>query len=103
MKRQIPAKISPKLTTEIKTLAALIFKRLDGFGVVRIDFLYDETAQKIYFCEANAIPGSLAFYLWEPLHKSFTQLIDQLFELALKRHHEKSNLTLSYSQNILGM
>ena len=103
MKRQIPAQISAELTTEIQNLAARAFKQLDGFGVVRIDFLYDETTQKVYFCEANAIPGSLSFYLWEPLHKPFTQLITQLFDLALKRHREKNGLSLSYSQNILGM
>lgn len=100
-KRKIPAEISDEVSAKIKTIAKQAFIALNCSGVVRIDFLIDQAANKIYLCELNTIPGSLAFYLWGPAGINFTALTECLINLALKRHRENNNLTVSYGVNIL--
>lgn len=100
-KRKIPADITETMRTKIQTIAKHAFIGLNCSGMVRVDFLLDQHTNEIYLCELNTIPGSLAFYLWEPLGKSFTAIIDRLFELAIKRHREVGNLVVSYGDNIL--
>jgi len=100
-KRKIPAEISGEMTLKIQEIARKAFIGLNCHGVVRIDFLLDQDTNKIYVCELNTIPGSLAFYLLEPLGINFTSLTERLIELALKRHREANNLTVSYADNIL--
>lgn len=100
-KRQIPANIPETTKNQIQELAKRAFINLNCSGVARIDFLLTKDLQNIYLCELNTIPGSLAFYLWQPLGKNFTALTTRLIELALKRHRENSNLTRSYASNVL--
>lgn len=101
-KHKIPAEIPAALSAKIQELARHAFINLNCSGVVRIDFLIDQNTNEIYVCELNSIPGSLAFYLWEPLGKDFTALTERLIALALKRHREVNNLITSYANNILG-
>lgn len=100
-KRKIPADISDEMSDKIKAIAKQAFIALNCSGVVRIDFLIDQNTNKIYLCELNTIPGSLSFYLWEPIGISFTTLTERLINLALKRHRENNNLVISYGTNIL--
>ncbi|MFA6409904.1 MAG: D-alanine--D-alanine ligase family protein [Gammaproteobacteria bacterium] len=100
-KRQIPANIPVKTSEFIQDLAKKVFYQLDLSGVVRIDFLIDQKDGQIYLCEVNTIPGSLSFYLWQPMGIDFKDLTSRLIELALKKHREKNNLIASYSTNIL--
>ena len=100
-KRKIPAEISGEMSDKIQAIAKQVFINLNCSGVVRVDFLIDQNTNEIYVCELNTIPGSLAFYLWEPLGKGFTALTERLIELALKRHREVNNLVVSYADNIL--
>ena len=100
-KRKIPAEISVAMSAKIQSLAKQAFVALDCNGVVRIDFLIDQNTNEIYLCELNTIPGSLAFYLWEPMGINFTALTERLIALALKRHRENNNLVVSYGTNIL--
>ncbi|MCL1816902.1 MAG: D-alanine--D-alanine ligase, partial [Clostridiales bacterium] len=77
-KRRIPANIEPALAEEIAEMSRRAFIALDGAGVARIDFLYDTTARRLYINELNTIPGSLAYYLFEPAGCSFGALLDEL-------------------------
>ncbi len=101
--RQIPANITPEMRKEVRELAVKTFKALGCNGVVRIDFLYDTAADKIYVNEINTIPGSLSFYLWEPLGIPYEKLIDRLVELCLKREREEKNLLSSFDTNVLSL
>ena len=100
-KRKIPAEISAAMSAKIQALAKQAFMCLNCNGVARIDFFINQNTNEIFLCELNTIPGSLAFYLWEPVGISFTVLIDRLIGLALKRHRENNNLIESYGANIL--
>ncbi|MDR1847545.1 MAG: D-alanine--D-alanine ligase [Bacteroidales bacterium] len=52
-----PAQISDNLKTQIQTAALQIYQRLGCKGVCRVDFIYDETSNEIYFLEINTVPG----------------------------------------------
>ena len=99
--RKIPADLTEEKANEIKKLACDIFKAIGASGVVRIDFLIDTKTDKVYANEINTIPGSLAFYLWEPAGLKYTDMIDKLVELAFTRQRNRENLTYTIDTNIL--
>ena len=101
--RQIPADISDEMREKVRALAVKSFKALGCSGVSRIDFMIDEDSGELYFNEINTIPGSLAFYLWEPMGISYTELLDRLTQLALKRDRAQKALTFTFDTNILNM
>lgn len=100
-KRLIPANITDEQRTQIRELAVKAFKALGCNGVSRIDFMIDKDNGSIWFNEINTIPGSLSFYLWEPLGVSYGKLLDRMIELALKREREQENITYSFDTNVL--
>ena len=73
--RLIPAPISEQAAQTVRDLAVRAFRAMDLKGVVRIDFILDKD-ENIFINEANTIPGSLAFYLWEPKGIPFVALVD---------------------------
>ena len=80
--RIIPAKISKKLREQISSHTRAIYKRLNMHGVVRIDYIFDTEQKKLYFNEINTIPGSLAYYLYEPIGIDYISLIEMLVNNA---------------------
>jgi len=101
--KKIPADISEEKAKEIQELTKEVFKTLGCSGVARVDFLIDTKTDKVYVNEINTIPGALSFYLWEATGKSFEKELDEIIEIAIKRHRDKEKLTFSYDQNILAM
>ena len=63
--------------------------------------MIDEDTGKLYFNEINTIPGSLAFYLWEPVGVPYSELLDRMITLALKRSRTEKALTFTFDTNIL--
>ncbi|MCR5716330.1 MAG: D-alanine--D-alanine ligase [Lachnospiraceae bacterium] len=99
--RKIPAELTPEKREEVRELAVRSFKALGCNGVSRIDFMIDEETDTLYFNEINTIPGSLAFYLWEPIGIPYKELLDRMIQLALKRERTEGNLTFTFDTNIL--
>ncbi len=99
--RKIPAELTPEKRQEVRDLAVRAFQALGCNGVSRIDFMIDEDNGKLYFNEINTIPGSLAFYLWEPIGVPYKELLDRMIGLALKRERTEKNLTFTFDTNIL--
>ena len=99
--RVIPADISAELTDRIRTMAVHTFKTFDASGVSRLDFLVNSDTEEVYFNEINTIPGSFSFYLWEKSDLNFTQLVQELIAIALKRHQAKNGRIRSYETNLL--
>ncbi len=100
-KRELPANISKERREEIRLLAVRTFQALGCSGVSRIDFMIDADTDTVYVNEINPIPGSLSFYLWEPLGKPYSVLLDDMVRLALKRDREEQGLLTSFDSNIL--
>ena len=101
--KKLPADIPDNQRDEIQKLAKETFKVLGCSGVARVDFLIDMEINKVYVNEINTIPGALSYYLWEATGKTFEQELDEMIDIALKRHREREKLTFSYDQNILAM
>ena len=101
LKRKIPAPITKEQRDYIRSTAVSAFKALGCGGVARIDFLLDTETGEIFFNEINTIPGSLSFYLWEPLGVSYTSLLDRIIALALKRERRERSLTYTFESSVL--
>jgi len=99
--RQIPAPISADLTRRVQQLAMQSFEMLDCRGVARIDFLLDTKTETLYINEINTLPGSIAFYLWEPLSMNISALVDKLIHLAFEAHQERQRTTYSVDSPLL--
>lgn len=101
LKRKIPADITPKQKKLIQEYAVKAFKCLGCCGVSRLDFMMNDETGEIWLNEINTIPGSLAFYLWEPEGIDYPQLIDRMISLARKRERESQNITYAFDSNVL--
>lgn len=98
---KLPADISSDVKSKIQDLALKTFKVLGCSGVIRIDFMIDNDTNDIYVNEVNTIPGSLSFHLWRATNLDYTELLDKLIDLSLKRNREEKNITFSFDSNIL--
>ncbi len=93
----IPAVLPPGLAARIQDGAVAAFKAVDGAGMARVDFLYEEATATLYLNEINTIPGftEISMYpkLWAVSGLPFPRLLDELVGLALERHARKRRLT----------
>ena len=103
LKRKIPAAISPEQDEFIRKTAVDAFRYLGCNGVTRIDFMIDMDTDKVYINEINTIPGSLAFYLWEPKGVKYRELLERMIQLAMKRHRQSAKINYTFDTNILSM
>ncbi len=99
--RKVPAELKEGQKEEIEKIALKVFRALNSFGCVRIDFMIDNDTDKVYCNEINTIPGSLAFYLWKEEGVDFSQECDELINNALNRYARRSRKTYSFDTNIL--
>ena len=99
--RILPARLDDKMTNEIRELSKEVFKVLNACGVIRIDYLIDSKAKKVYINETNTIPGSLSFYLWDATNKDYTTLLDEIISLAIRTYKKKNRKVYSFETNIL--
>ena len=102
IKKKFPADISPVTIEKIKGYAGKIFKELNLCGVVRIDFLYDEKTDKLFVCEANAIPGSLAYYFFNRGRVLINDYVLKLIEIAESQFEKEGNFNKEFATDILG-
>ncbi|MDR1620135.1 MAG: D-alanine--D-alanine ligase [Clostridiales bacterium] len=101
LKRQIPAPIDEATTKRIQDMTADIFKMLECKGVVRIDYIIDEDDGTVYVNEINTIPGSFAFYLYEPMGIKYSALIDKLIAYAFAAREEKLQSVFAFDSELL--
>lgn len=99
--RRIPAQIAPEMAQEVKELSKKVFAALDCKGIVRIDYIIDKSINKLYVNEINTLPGSFAFYLWEPIGVKYETLIDEMIEQAFIQHKQMTDNNYAYDSDIL--
>lgn len=97
----IPANISEELEEKIIQLTKTIYQILGFKGVIRIDYMYDEKKQRLYFNEVNTIPGSYAYYLFDKCGISFDKMLDMLIKEALIEKMKQTKLVKVFKSNIL--
>jgi len=84
----------------IKEMTKKIYEFFGFDGVIRVDFLICNETGKIYVNEVNAIPGSLAFYLWKNKfsHEIFLR---EMINQAIDIKKSKDNLVYAYKSDVL--
>ncbi|MBR0039052.1 MAG: D-alanine--D-alanine ligase [Lachnospiraceae bacterium] len=101
LSRKVPADLDEATSNEIKSYAKKIFKYIGCSGVARIDFIIDKDTKKVYANEINSIPGSLAFYLFQPLGMEYRELLDKLINIAIENYKDQERLNFSFENNLL--
>ena len=88
-KLQIPADIPNEIIEKIREYAIKAFVALDGSGLSRVDFFVKYSDNSVVLNEINTMPGftSISMYpkLWDAVGKKYSDLLDELIELGLKR------------------
>lgn len=100
--RIVPAPLQPATTSAIQETARRAFRALDGRGTARMDFLLRRDESAFYLNEANTLPGSLAFYLWQEEGMAPAAVCDELLALAFAAHAEKRATRYDYRSALLG-
>lgn len=101
MARKIPAEISDELKTKIEDYSKSVYMAMHCKGVVRIDYILDNEKTKVHINEINTIPGSFAFYLWEPKGISFSQILDIIINEAIKEFNNNKENVLEFDSKLL--
>lgn len=101
----VPADLPVRISKKLQEIALCAFEAIDAAGMARVDFFVTKKDNKIYLNEINTIPGftSVSMYprLWEASGISYSDLIDQLIQLALERHQDKNQNKISYESKLL--
>lgn len=96
----VPAPLSDELAEKIKTLAVSAFKSIDGSGLARVDFFLRRDNGALLVNEINTLPGltdASGFpKMWAASGKTFTQVIDELIDLAIERFEDKHRNKTSF-------
>lgn len=97
---EVPAKLDSHLQEQIQQTAVQAFKTLECFGMARIDFFVTED-NRIYLNEINTIPGftKISMYprLWEESGLRYSELLNNLIDLAVKKQEQKNKLKRDFS------
>ena len=93
----VPAPLSESEVAEVQQLALKIYRTLRSDGMARVDFFYEKGGRGFLCNEINTIPGftPISMYpkLWQASGLSYSQLLDELIELAITRHTKRRNKT----------
>jgi D-alanine-D-alanine ligase len=92
-KTVLPADLPQEKMDELRRIAVECYRAVECEGMGRVDFMLEAASNKLFINEINTIPGftSISMYpkMWDHSGIPFSQLLDQLIELALKRHRRK--------------
>jgi len=96
---KVPAELEGDLEKRIQELSLKIFKLLECEGMARVDFFLNAN-HEIIVNEVNTIPGftKISMYpkLFEASGISYSNLIDRLIQLALKRFKREQKLKTTF-------
>ena len=101
--RIIPAPISEAAAEAVVDAAKRAHLGLGYFGVVRYDFFLKDTgdAPEVVLNEANTVPGSFAFYLFDPAGLPFPELADALLDVAFAEAAERRATTRTFESVLI--
>lgn len=97
----IPALLDNALLLRLQTMASDIFVRLKCRGLARVDFFVNDRTGDIYFNEINTLPGftSISMYpkLWQASGLGYSELLNELIDLALIHQRCREQLVTHYN------
>ena len=100
-KKTFPAEIDLKLAEKIKKTAKTVYERFKFSGVIRIDFLLEN--EEVYLNEINAVPGSLAYYLFCKSTADFGGFLSRLIEESVDDYKMSLQKTTTFQSGVLNI
>jgi len=95
----IPTQVKAAQLKRLQETALRAYKALECEIMARVD-LFLTPAGEIYVNEVNTLPGftNISMYpqLWEAAGLSYTDLIEELLQFAVKRHEQRKRLKTSW-------
>lgn len=85
----IPAVLPERVAEDVRELALRAFRAIGGYGLSRVDFLYEEDTGRLYVLEINTMPGftsrSVYARAWAASGVPYPDLLRRLIDLAFAR------------------
>lgn len=85
----VPAALPEPIAEEVRELSLRAYRAIGGYGLARVDFLYEEHTGRLYVLEINTMPGFTARSVyargWEASGLSYPELLGRLIDLGLAR------------------
>ena len=85
----VPAPLPESIAEEVRELSLHAHRAIGGYGLSRVDFLYEEHAGRLHVLEINTMPGftprSVYARGWEASGLSYPDLLGRLIDLGLAR------------------
>ena len=97
--REFPANIPSELSDKIKSITEKVYEKMGFSGIVRADYFI--SGEKVYLNEINAVPGSLAYYLFTDTLAGFKDILTELIGVCVKDFSESGTLQRNYDSGIL--
>ena len=92
----IPAHMDEEKADEIREAALQAFRTIQGNGIARVDFFIRHSDGAILVNEVNTMPGFTSFSmyprLWQETGIGYTELLDRMIVLGIKRYNQKKSL-----------
>jgi len=89
----VPAHLDDEVSKQIRDMAVIAFKAIDGSGLARVDFFYLPDGS-VMINEINTMPGltDASGYpkMWEASGLDMSALVDVLIELGVQRYADRS-------------
>ena len=96
---ELPAKLTPEQTAEMRKLAIGCFEAVGCEGMARVDFLMDARSGTFYVNEINTIPGFTSISMYPKMLEysgiPYATLLDRLIEMAIRRFEAKGQTQYS--------
>ena len=93
----VPAPLDAHEIATVQALALDVFRALRCSGMARVDFFYEQGGRGFLCNEVNTIPGftPISMYpkLWHATGVEYPSLIDELVDLARRRHARRRRRT----------
>lgn len=94
---QVPADVSEELHQKMRNYAEKAYIALDGSGLSRCDFFVTAN-DEIFLNEVNTLPGFTPFsmypLLWKHMGITYSDLLEELIQLAKLRFEKKQQIEL---------
>ncbi|MEV0351454.1 D-alanine--D-alanine ligase family protein [Nonomuraea sp. NPDC050680] len=85
----IPAVLPEWVVEDVRELSLRAFRAIGGYGLSRVDFLYEEDTGRLYVLEINTMPGftprSVYARAWAACGVPYPDLLRRLIDLAFAR------------------
>jgi D-alanine-D-alanine ligase len=95
----VPAALPAGVAERVRELSVRAFQAIGGWGLARVDFLYDQPHDRLVVNELNTLPGFTAHSMfpkvWAAAGLDYPRLLDRLVELALDRDRRRRHRRLA--------